>query len=91
MDNLFDLQQFRGLDATEKKFKNLDQTFSILHIASHAVIDNKAPLQSNILFYPQENAFEEDGQLKLWELYSMDIPARFGCVVSLSNGRWRGD
>ncbi len=79
IEDLFHLKKFRGVEATEEQFKRLDESLSILHIASHAIIDNQDPLQSNILFYPQQNAFE-DGQLRLWELYSMEIPANLAVL-----------
>src|SRR4030088_2179170 len=40
---------FIGRDASEKSFKTLAPTYSIVHLATHGVIDNKQPLYSHLL------------------------------------------
>jgi CHAT domain-containing protein len=71
----FETRKFKGQSATEEQFKSLAGKYTLLHIASHAVVNNESPLLSNILFYPPQDSTQEDGKLQLWELYAMDIPA----------------
>ena len=59
--------------------RNILAHHGIIHIASHALVDDEIPLNSNILFYPSETA-EEDGKLALWELYAMDVPAQLAVL-----------
>ncbi|MCB0689638.1 MAG: CHAT domain-containing protein, partial [Saprospiraceae bacterium] len=78
IDDNFELEAFRGKDATEERFKHMVGQHSLLHIASHAIIDNEYPLQSNILFYPSGD--KDDGKLQLWELYGLEIPAKLAVL-----------
>lgn len=73
IEDIFHIQKYKGREATEESFKSLSDLFDILHIASHAIINNESPIHSNILFYPTDSL--HDGRLQLWELYAMDIPA----------------
>lgn len=80
----FDLQVYRGQEATQENFKNLAGPLKILHIASHAVINNRYPLQSNILFYPaREN---DDGRLQLYEIYGMSLPSNLAVLAACETG-----
>jgi CHAT domain-containing protein/tetratricopeptide (TPR) repeat protein len=78
IEDLFRVQKYTGKDATEERFKQLSNRLNILHIASHAIVNDERPLQSNILFYPSEGS--DDGKLELWELYTMDIPANLAVL-----------
>lgn len=78
IEDLFKMQKYTGKDATEERFKQLSNRLNILHIASHAIVNDDRPLQSNILFYPSEGS--DDGKLELWELYTMDVPANLAVL-----------
>ncbi len=69
-----------GGDATEGQFKAAFQNASILHVASHAVIDPKNPLYSKLVF-SKSSEEEEDGFLHAYELYNMSVNSS---MVSLS-------
>lgn len=46
--------------------------FSILHLATHGVLDNNSPLNSYVLLAPNA-ATNDDGKLEAWEILEMNL------------------
>jgi CHAT domain-containing protein/tetratricopeptide (TPR) repeat protein len=64
---------FNRNDADESLLKNeTAKGFSILHLATHGVLDNKSPLNSYVLLAPNE-ATGDDGKLEAWEILEMNL------------------
>lgn len=69
-----------GADASERQLKSLDMgRFRILHLATHAVIDDDKPHRSAVVLAP--GADDEDGLLQPREIVELDLG---GGVVILS-------
>jgi CHAT domain-containing protein len=66
---------FIGRDASEKSFKTLASTYSILHLATHGVIDNRQPLYSHLLLTKTEGDPENDGRLEARQIMDMNLHA----------------
>lgn len=66
--------------ATEYDFKQNAPGYDIIHLATHAIVDQKDPLHSRLIFSPDQDS-GEDGLLHTYELYNMNIDAD---LVSLS-------
>src|SRR5207237_10037358 len=66
---------FIGRDATEKSFKVLAKTYSIIHLATHGVIDNRQPLYSHLLLTRTEGDLENDGRLEARQIMDMNLNA----------------
>ena len=86
----FQKELIEGSQATETTFKEKINHHDIVHIASHAVIDEQMPINSNIIFYPNKHLLEkEDGELAIWELYTMNINSSLAilsaCQTSTGN------
>jgi CHAT domain-containing protein len=64
-----------GRDASEKTFKALTPTYSVIHLATHGVIDNKQPLYSHLLLTKTEGDPENDGLLEAREIMDMNLHA----------------
>src|SRR5581483_12015465 len=64
-----------GRDATEKAFKSLAQNYSVIHLATHGVIDNKYPLYSHLLLTKTEGDPDNDGRLEARQIMNMKLPA----------------
>jgi CHAT domain-containing protein len=82
---------FVRAEATERQAKALGPAASLLHFATHAVLDEGDPLASALLLVPEG---VEDGRLEVRELFRLDLHARLvvlsGCETGL--GRLsRGD
>jgi len=66
---------FIGRDASEKSFKALAPTYSVLHLATHGVIDNRQPLYSHLLLTKTEGDPENDGRLEARQIMDMNLNA----------------
>lgn len=66
---------FIGRDASEKTFKTLAPGFSVIHLATHGVLDNRNPLYSHLLLTRTEGDAENDGLLEAREIMDMKLDA----------------
>src|ERR1051326_338136 len=64
-----------GDEATEKTFKALAPTYSIIHLATHGIIDNRQPLYSHVLLRKTDGDSENDGLLEAREIIDMNLHA----------------
>ncbi len=64
-----------GRDASEKTFKTLAPGFSVIHLATHGVLDNRNPLYSHLLLTRTERDAENDGLLEAREIMDMRLDA----------------
>jgi CHAT domain-containing protein len=80
---------FIGREATEKAFKVLAPTYSVIHLATHGVIDNKDPLYSHLLLTKTEGDPENDGLLEAREIMDMNLRADLAVLSACetANGR----
>ncbi|MBI5219074.1 MAG: CHAT domain-containing protein [Bacteroidia bacterium] len=76
---------FSSVNATEGAFKKTQRRFNILHLAMHAVVDNKNPLYSKLIFSESKEA-GEDGFLNMYELMNMDIGANLTVLSACNTG-----
>lgn len=70
-----DSKVFIGREATETLFKALAPTYSVIHLATHGVIDNRQPLYSHLLLTKTEGKQENDGLLEAREIMEMNLGA----------------
>jgi CHAT domain-containing protein len=65
-----------GTAATEAALRKVASRASVLHIASHGVLDNRSPMFSHLKLSGQDvGAPEVDGRLEAWELANLDLSA----------------
>lgn len=88
-----------GAEAKESAFRREAQTSDIIHIASHALANERSPLLSKLLFAPDttEPAEDEghDGALHAYELYELgSFRAQLVVLAACQTGSgkfWRGE
>jgi CHAT domain-containing protein len=80
---LFGNQARIGQEATEAKFKQLANQYSVLHIATHGVLDDVNPLASSLIL---SNEGIEDGVLMASELYTMQLNANMAVLSACNSG-----
>jgi len=66
---------FIGREASEKTFKSLVHSYSVVHLATHGVIDNRQPLFSYLLLTRSEGDPDNDGRLEAREIMEMNLHA----------------
>jgi CHAT domain-containing protein/tetratricopeptide (TPR) repeat protein len=76
---------YSGEKATESNFKRVAEKYDILHLAMHAVIDNKDPLFSKLIFTLEKDTFQ-DGLLNTYELFGMKLNARMVVLSACNTG-----
>ncbi len=76
---------FTGQDASEGRFKALAGENHIIHLATHAYIDDEDPLKSMLVF-SENPELGEDGLLHVHELYNMNLNARMVVLSACNTG-----
>jgi CHAT domain-containing protein/tetratricopeptide (TPR) repeat protein len=78
-----------GRNATEKSFKALAPSYSLIHLATHGMIDNKQPLYSHLLLTKTEGDPENDGRLEARQIMDMNLNADLAVLSACetANGR----
>ena len=75
---------FTGPAASEGLFKKLAGESHIIHLATHAFLDDEDPLKSKLIF--SEGNVEEDGFLNVYEIYNLDLAARMVVLSACNTG-----
>jgi CHAT domain-containing protein/Tfp pilus assembly protein PilF len=76
---------FISQDASERNFKQYARDANIIHLATHALIDDNAPLYSRFLFSTANDTIE-DGLLHTHELYNMHLNASLAVLSACNTG-----
>ncbi|MEZ4773954.1 MAG: CHAT domain-containing tetratricopeptide repeat protein [Bacteroidia bacterium] len=71
--------------ASEKRFKQIAPEYQIIHISSHAQLDDYQPMFSHIVFSAPEDS-TEDGFLEVSELYHLHINAEMVVLSACETG-----
>ena len=71
--------------ATESNLKNMTQYPSILHLAMHATVDDKDPMNSRFLFAPEPDSLE-DGMLNAYEIYGLNLTSNLAVLSACNTG-----
>lgn len=82
----FSSDNYVGEPATEKTFKQYAADYSVIHIASHALVDDENPMYSKIAFTLDENDTLNDGYLHTFELYNTQLNADMVVLSACNTG-----
>jgi CHAT domain-containing protein len=78
-----------GTEAREDRFKAEAPRHSILHLATHGVLDEASPLYSHVVLSPGATGSSEDGMLEAWEMAELRLDADVAILAACENGRGR--
>ncbi len=78
-------QIYSGNDASEKSFKINSNRYSVLHIASHALMDDSIPMLSSMVMSHTGDT-TEDGFLYAYEISQLDLNARMVVLNGCNTG-----
>lgn len=81
----FPSQMFLSEEASEASFKQNAGSFDIVHIASHALVNDQNPLYSHIRFSQGGDSIE-DGVLELAELFNLRLNAELVVLSACETG-----
>lgn len=87
LNNLFKGRLFYADSASEVNFKNLAGSSSILHIATHGMLDNQNPDLSHLVFRKSVDADStEDNHLYIFEIYGMSLDVELAVLTACNSG-----
>lgn len=72
-------------EATEENFKAKAAGYNVIHLAMHALVDDKEPMNSKFIFY-NDNDSIEDGYLHAFEIYDMELNAELVVLSACNTG-----
>lgn len=78
-------QSFIGDAATEANFKKTASEYRIIHLATHAVMDDDEADISRLYFTPGNDSIE-DNKLYAYELFNLEIPAQLVTLSACNTG-----
>ena len=76
-----------GAHASEDAVKTQAADFDIIHLATHGVLNDRAPLYSYLLLSQKNLPPGEDGLLEAWELMEMKLHARLAVLSACETAR----
>ncbi|RMG56093.1 MAG: CHAT domain-containing protein, partial [Bacteroidetes bacterium] len=74
-----------GSDAREARFREQAPAYALLHLSSHAQVDDAHPLFSRVAFAPPQDS-SEDGQLDLGEIFALRLDAEMVVLSACETG-----
>jgi CHAT domain-containing protein len=77
---------YLGAQATEEALKAGIASPDVVHVAAHAILDDRRPIFSNILLSPSG---EDDGVLEAWEVRDLRLRADLVVLSACHTGRGR--
>ncbi len=78
-----------GAEAREERFKSEAGDYQILHLATHAILNDRSPMYSQILLAQTDERSQEDGLLEAWELMKLDLKANLMVLSACETARGR--
>lgn len=78
-----------GSEATEKSFKALAPSYRTIHLATHAVLDDRHPTYSYLLLAKTGDEAENDGLLEAREIMDMKLHADLAVLSACETARGR--
>jgi len=76
---------FIDKEASEENFKNLIKSPAILHLAMHALLNDKDPMRSQLIFTHGADSLE-DGRLNAYEIYNLHINSELAVLSACNTG-----
>lgn len=76
-------------EATESRFKAAAPRYAVLHLATHAVLDESSPMYSHLVLSPAADRPDDDGRLEAWEMMGLKLRADLVVLAACDTGRGR--
>lgn len=84
LEREFDARIFMGALASRENFILQSGNAGVLHLAMHAVVDTLNPMNSRLIFDPQDAHSQKN--LYAWEIYGLQLPAKLVVLSACNTG-----
>jgi CHAT domain-containing protein/Tfp pilus assembly protein PilF len=78
---------FTAAEATETRFKRIASQYSVLHLATHGILDQSSPMYSHLVLTPDPDNADDDGRLEAWELMRLHLSADLVVLAACDTAR----
>lgn len=85
IDKDYDAHSFYDRSATKENFISHVEEAKIIHLGTHAVMDNKEPLKSRLVFGIPEGG-DKEKYLYAYEVYNMRLPSELTVLTACETG-----
>ena len=82
-----------GGEASEKRFRELAKGYGILHLGTHAEMNERAPMYSRFVLSKDSAGMDADadGYLHAYEIYALDLRAQLAVLTACETGAGKND
>ncbi len=80
---------YLGAEAREEQIKLDAGKYRILHLATHGILDDAAPMYSYVVLANEGENAREDGFLEAWEIMNLDLDADLVVLSACETARGR--
>lgn len=80
---------YTGADATEQMAKETMDGGTVLHFATHGILDDRSPMYSRLVLSQAQKGVDEDGLLEAWEVIKLDLHADMAVLSACETARGR--
>jgi len=85
LNNFFQTRTLLAEEATEENFKRLAKDHRIIHLGTHAELNNVSPMYSRLVMSQTAGA-DEDGYLHTYEIYGLELNAELAVLSACETG-----
>ena len=78
-----------GAEAREERVKSEANNYSILHLAAHGILNDRAPMYSHLVLAQGGEGSKEDGVLEAREIVELDLKADLAVLSACETARGR--
>ena len=78
-----------GAEAREDRLKEEADKSEVLHLATHAILNNASPMYSQIVLSQTDQSQNEDGLLEAWEITNLNFKADMVVLSACETARGR--